>query len=120
MKALLPAYGESKAQNTINFLESLRDSVIPDEWENQGENTRYQPPVVSTAAVAGSAAGSALKTSLSLSLPGVLLGALAGHYYKHWDWKKGAIVGGVAALVVGSTVGAATGVVAATERKVWG
>jgi hypothetical protein len=120
MKALLPAYGGSKAQNTLDYLASLRDSVIPDEWETQGGNTRYQPPVVSTAAVAGSAASSALTTSLSLSLPGILLGALAGHYYKSWDWKKGAVVGGVAALVVGSTVGAATGVVAATERKAWG
>ena len=118
MSALLPSYGTATARNGQAYLDQWRDA-IPAEWRLDEPREAYQPPSVSPTAVGVAAAGGALSLGISTGLPGALIGALAGLMYKPWGWKTGATIGGVAGLLLGSTLGAAGGVVAATERTKW-
>ena len=121
MKALLPSYGATPARNGQSALSWLREAV-PEAWRSEEPVPvvrSYESPTLDPKLIGASAAGGAFTMAISTGLPGALLGTLVGLLYKDWGWKKGATVGGVAGLLLGATLGAAGGVVAATERKKW-
>lgn len=118
MNALGPSYA------TRPYGDVWPGGFVPDEWKSD-ESVPWirpydtDPLYLDPQEIGAAAAGGAFSMGVSTGIPGVFIGALAGALYEGWGWKKGAVIGGMAGLLMGAVLGAAGGVVATTERTTW-